>query len=472
MNAGTDFLPVRTRLLEEDRAVCVNDAGRFFAASSAFLERLATDALTPEDRAFLVREGHLIQSDDQLGAAAHAYGVAERLTRAGALDYLILVPTLRCNLSCSYCQVSRAGLTARGFDWSDETLAAVLDLLDGLPTKRLKIEFQGGEPTLRPDLLRAVIARCERFDERQFVVCTNLHELSDEIFELFDGPELYISTSLDGDAETHGRNRTGPGTGQFLENLAALIDRYGPEKVSALPTIDPTNPPPIDALLESYASRGLHSIFLRPINFQGFARKRHSESRQQGAAWRSYYESFVRRIIECNWEDRSRVLEEAYFSICLRRIFQPGADRHVDLRNPNPMGVDYVVVDYDGTVYPTDEARMLSRSGVIDLSIGDIATGWDTEARELLNRHATNQFDPACERCAFQPYCGRDLVDDIARYGRIDLPRTETEFCRRHLHIFDFIFRLIYEDDPAVRYSLARWLRLAGTPRSLGMRLA
>jgi radical SAM protein with 4Fe4S-binding SPASM domain len=123
------------------------------------------------------------------------------------------------------------------------------------------------------------------------------------------------------------------------------------------------------------------------------------------------------------------------------------------------MGIDYIVVDHDGTVFPTDEARMLSRSGVIDLSIGTIAEGWNTKARDMLNRHASNDDDPACRRCAFQPYCGRDLIDDIARYGRIDLPREETEFCRRHLHLFDFMFSLIYDPDTAVRYSLGRWLR-------------
>jgi len=466
------FLPLRTRPIRAGGALCVNDSGRFFSADGKFVDRLSADELSDVDMAFLRREGHLLDDADRLGAAAHSYAVAERLTRAGPLDYLILVPTLRCNLSCSYCQVSRAGLRQPGFDWSDATLAAVLKRLDSLPTSRIKIEFQGGEPTLRPDLMRAVIDRCARFEERQFVVCTNLHELNDDILAVFDIPELYISTSLDGDAATHGRNRTGAGTDQFLDNLRAVMDRYGPQKVAALPTIDATNPPDTEALIDSYADFGLTSIFLRPINFQGFARKRHRASREQGAVWRDYYERFVRQIIARNWADRDRVLEESYMSICLRRVFQPGADRHVDLRNPNPMGIDYIVVDHDGTVYPTDEARMLSRSGVIDLSIGTIADGWESEAREAMNRAATNQFDPACQRCAYQPYCGRDLVDDIARYGRIDLPRTETEFCRRHLHMFDFIFDLIYEDDPAVRYSLSRWLRLAGTPAALGTRLA
>jgi radical SAM protein with 4Fe4S-binding SPASM domain len=164
------------------------------------------------------------------------------------------------------------------------------------------------------------------------------------------------------------------------------------------------------------------------------------------------------------------VLDESYLSLCLRRILQPGRDRHVDLRNPNPVGSDYVVIDYDGTVYPTDEARMLTRSGIVDLAIGHVSSGWDTERRDALNTHSTNQWDPACERCAYQPFCGRDVIDDLARYGRIDIPRLETEFCRRHLHIFDFIFSLIYSEDEAALYSLRRWLRVPDGSNALGAR--
>ncbi|MDG5488866.1 His-Xaa-Ser system radical SAM maturase HxsB [Sphingomonas sp. BGYR3] len=463
-------MPLRTRLMSTDRALLVNDGGGFFSATPDFLDRLSAGTLSSFERQFVLERGHGVDRADPLGETAHLYNVAERLTLAGPLDYLILVPTLRCNLSCTYCQVSRAALDQTKYDWNDATLEKVLSLIDGLSGPRIKIEFQGGEPTLRPDLIRAVIDRTCRFEERQFVICTNLQNLGPEILSLFDGPEVFISTSLDGDFETHLRNRTTnvEMTGQFRRNLATVVERYGPQKVSALPTIDPERPPTPDALIDAYLEFGLESIFLRPINYQGFARKHHASSREQDMAWRAYHEKFLRRLIERNWEDRSVVLEESYFSICLRRIFQPGADRHVDLRNPNPLGYDYVVIDYDGQVYPTDEARMLSRSGVIDLSIGDVHSGWDTPARATLNAHASNLFDPACQRCAYQPYCGRDVVDDIARYGRIDLPRQETEFCRRHMSLFDLAFRLIYADDEPTRYSLARWLRLEGTPLTFG----
>jgi His-Xaa-Ser system radical SAM maturase HxsB len=457
-----NVVPLRLRPIGAEEMLCVSDSGRFFAAPEAFVDRLVGADLAAADHAFLEQQGLTIDPENPLHFASYAHAVAQRLERAGALDYLILVPTLRCNLSCSYCQVSRADIRQAGYDWDESVTAAVLDRIDGLATHRLKVEFQGGEPTLRLDLVRAVIDRCARFEDRQFVICTNLSHISEDLLDLLEDPHVFISTSLDGGFATHQRNRTGveAETRAFLSNLEAVISRFGPGKLAALPTIDPASPPDPGELIDSFASHGLDSIYLRPINFHGFARKRHQQSRTLSQDWRAYYELFVRELIRQNWTDRDRVLEEAYLTLCLRRIFHPGRERHVDLRNPNPVGADYVVIDHDGIVYPTDEARMLSRSGVVDLSIGDVFTGWDTETRRLLNEHSSNQFDPACQRCAYQPFCGRDVVDDLARYGRIDVPRLETDFCRRHMHLFDFIFSLIYSDDEATRYSLARWLRL------------
>ena len=211
----------------------------------------------------------------------------------------------------------------------------------------------------------------------------------------------------------------------------------------------------------SYPRVGFESIYLRPINSQGFARKRHPSSRDEHTLWWAWYDSFIEELIVRNFADRSRVLEESYLSLCLRRIFRPGLDRHVDLRNPNPMGVDYLVVDHDGRIFPTDEARMLTRSGVVDLAIGDLEHGYDSEKRRMLDGHSTSHGDPVCDVCPYQPWCGRDIVDDLARYGRIDVPRNETFFCERHTHMFDLAIDLIYSDRVDVQYSLARWLGLA-----------
>jgi hypothetical protein len=57
-----------------------------------------------------------------------------------------------------------------------------------------------------------------------------------------------------------------------------------------------------------------------------------------------------------------------------------------------------------------------------------------------------------------------DLIDDISRYGRIDVPKHQTYFCRRHLALFDKAFEMITSKDPKVQHSLCKWLGVEHWP--------
>lgn len=467
MTPSEEFPEFRGRRIS-DRYILANKEGRFFRSSTDFFHRYETQKLSDQDLKFL-DDRHLLWNS-KLAINASKFAQARRNTAVFEMSYLILVPSLRCNLACSYCQVSRAAESATGFDWSERTLGQIIDLIRSFSGASLKIEFQGGEPTLRPDLISAVLDAGRHIPDLTAVICTNLQQLNDKILKIFDRDDVQISTSLDGSSLTHELQRTQDKntTSQFQRNLDFVLKRYGPEKISALPTINPVAPPDINQFIDAFVERGFNSIYLRPINYQGFARKRHPESIDHSQRWHEYYIDFINHLIARNWTNRDQIVEEVYFSLCLSRIFRPGMDRHVDLRNPNPVGVDYIVVDYDGQIYPTDEARMLSRSGIIDLSIGDMTNGWDSPERAALNAASSNTNDPDCQKCVYQPYCGRDIIDDISRYGRIDVPRHETNFCRRHMSIFDLAFSLIYSDDEATQYSLRRWLGLSGDSAVLG----
>src|SRR5262249_29137390 len=144
-------------------------------------------------------------------------------------------------------------------------------------------------------------------------------------------------------------------------------------RLAALPTVDLRDPPDIPALIETYVGLGLRSIYLRPVNYQGFAR-RTPQSDTGNARWNAFHAAFINMLIERNYST-GVIVEEFYCSHCLRRMLRAGVDGHVDLRNPNPLAADCVVIDHDGRLYPTDEARMLARIGQVDLSVGDVAAG-------------------------------------------------------------------------------------------------
>jgi His-Xaa-Ser system radical SAM maturase HxsB len=450
--------PLKFRRITDEGIIFADDAGGFFKSDSRFLDRYATGELNDADADFLNKNGHSFDEAGDLAYTSFSYRWAHRLYQPGELDYVILVPTLRCNLSCGYCQVSRVNEATPGFDWSLETEDAVIRFLDNLPTKSLKIEFQGGEPLLALDALKRIRDFSRgRFQKTEFVVCTNLQAVTDEAWAFLADSDTFISTSLDANRETHQKQRTGSESKneEFFDNLRRGINAFGTQKVSALPTLDVRNLPDPASIIQTFTAYGLHSIYLRPVNYQGFARKRFL-AKSASAEWNDFHSAFLDGLIEHNWTAENPA-EEYYFVHCLRRVLRSGHHGHADLRNPNILGQSYIVIDYDGVFYPTDEARMITRIGQLDLSVGDVRTGIEAEKISALNAEALNTFDPDCVHCPYQAFCGVDLVDDLSRYGRIDLPKHLTDFCQRHTYMFDKVFQLLYSEDPKVRKSLGLW---------------
>ena len=126
----TEVFPLRFRSPASGDILFANKAGQSFLSDQGFLERLINHVLSPSDRGFLVSKGLTSETSSDLNETAFLGRLARRLRPPRRLSYVILVPTLRCDLSCSYCQVSRVALSAKGFDWTPDTLAQVLDFLD------------------------------------------------------------------------------------------------------------------------------------------------------------------------------------------------------------------------------------------------------------------------------------------------------------------------------------------------------
>lgn len=380
-----------------------------------------------------------------------------------SLGYFILVPTLRCNLACDYCQVSRVAETAKGFDWSSAVFESTLAMILQSPVETPVLEFQGGEPLLRLDLIKslrdAVIAAGKN---PKVVICTNLQKVSEEAWEFFAGTDVLISSSFDGTWAAHDRHRTmSPGhLADFRANLHRAVLELGWERLSLTSTFDPIDPPAPEQVISEAEALGLKNLFIRPINYQGFARKAFKSARNEDG-WDHYYIRFIRHLIAHNLKT-DQVLSDYYFAYLLRRLLDPRRAEHVDLRNPNPLGHDYLVISEQGDLFPTDEARMLYRIGQIDLRIGHVQQGLDQAKIAQMNLHCDNRDDPSCRDCVYQAVCGRDLVDDLSRYGRIDGSRYATRHCRKHMALFDFIMELLACSSEAELAVLAAMAGLKG----------
>src|ERR1700722_7168743 len=193
----------------------------------------------------------------------------------------MFVVTLRCEHSCPYCQVSRQSTDRSRFDMSEATAQRALDIAFESKSSRIKIEFQGGEPLLNFGLIKTIVAsaraRSERIGKKvDFVIATNLALLDDAVLDFCKSNEILLSTSLDGPAELHNKNRPRPG-GNSYELAVAGIRRarevLGPDRVGALMTTTEASLDRVDNIIDEYLQLGLDGIFLRPLSPFGFAIK-------------------------------------------------------------------------------------------------------------------------------------------------------------------------------------------------------
>ena len=436
-----------------------NEVGDFNFFRSDVIKRFFDSQLDEDEKKDFKDLSILIDDDEQW----KYYSLARRVQskygpRQREITYLNLIPTLRCNLSCSYCQVSRAPEKAKGFDWTQETLERYEDFLSNSKVDHLKIEFQGGEPTLRLDLIEDIIQITKKYSNScEFVICSNMVELDQKLIDLVENENFTISTSIDGSLSTMTENRTFENntSQKIFDNFQYILDKFGPEKIAALPTITEAQINNPSELIDTYSSLGFQSIFLRPVNYMGFARKQHKDASHAIRQWNDYYLKSLDLIKEKN---RHHYFEEFYLAMLVREIFSNATRSFVDYRSPSRFLNNYLVIDFDEKIYPSDEARMLSRTRHIDLAMGSLQDGIDEDKAKEINQWAENQTNPDCMHCVYQPYCGIDIVDDMSRYQRFDMLKSKTWFCNRQIFLFDFIFDKVQRQDKEWLDIFLKWI--------------
>ena len=450
-----NHFPFKFRKIK-DKYLVTNDSGSFFFCTESSLDSLLKKTLTKDFETYLKDRGFVYYQENDSYWNAFTYKLAKRKHVTEDLSYFMIIPTLRCNLKCSYCQVSRVNEDKTGFDWSNKTLEEFFEFVTlKNKSKNIKIEFQGGEPTLRVDMIDKIIQWCdENYENKEFAICTNLQKLTPELLNLIERSDVVISTSLDGVRDLHDTQRIQDkgNTNDFFENLEFILKTYGPSKISALPTF--TDFTKINETIDLYRRYGFEYIFLRPVNFQGFARKNFPESISQTMSWNHVYQKALDKIFDDNYSTGQHITEYS-FEVSLKRIFRNNFTSHVDLRSPNFALRDYIVIDQEGHFYPSDEARMITRIKVQDLSMGNLSDGLDKDKISSFNYNQINETDPDCIHCSHQPYCGIDTVDDLSRYQRIDMPKHQTDFCESNMSKFDHIFTRLLECKPRDFYNIS-----------------
>jgi sulfatase maturation enzyme AslB (radical SAM superfamily) len=229
----------------DNRILLVNDCGEHHFLPEETFHRFHTHALTTVDDEYAsLRAKHFLL--DNYAASFWPFAVSQYRTRKsfllGGPSLHIVIVTLRCDHSCVYCRVSRKNVSKSEFDLSESHAAAAVDRIFESRSRHLKVEFQGGEPLLEFDRIRGMVESIQRrnsLEQRQidFVITSTLHLITAAQLDFCREHAISLSTSLDGPAWLHDRNRPNPDHRSHAHTLTA-IDRVrgslGADSVSAL----------------------------------------------------------------------------------------------------------------------------------------------------------------------------------------------------------------------------------------------
>ena len=467
---GYQLLPFKFSELDSERYLLTNMAGEFVALKKELMKPLITHVLDEDSNEYIDLRARQFVLDEHNSIAPDLLALKVR-TRLASLSQFtslhIFVVSLRCEHSCPYCQVSRQSEDKASFDMTREIADKSLQLVFKSPSTMIKIEFQGGESLLNFELIQYIVKEAQKINEIEkrsldFVIATNLALVTKEMLYFCKENGVHISTSLDGPQDLHNKNRPRPGKNSHqktLEGLALSRDILGKDSVSALMTTTQASLGRVKEIIDEYLALDFGGIFLRHLSPYGFAIKTKSYLAYTTDRWIEFYKEGLEYIIELNRKGID--FREYHACTVLTKMLTSNNPGFVDLMSPSGMGIAAAVYNYDGTVHPSDESRMLAEMGDNTFRLGNVFdhTYEEIFGSEALLKPLEESFAlsaPMCSDCAYEPYCGAEPVYHHGVYKDFLGRKPNSDFCHRNMSIFKYLI-IRMDEDPFVKKLFLDW---------------
>jgi len=397
-----------------------------------------------------------IANDDgvSLASSALSSGLAKRLMNDLAIrPIFMIVPTLRCDHTCKYCQVSRAAVGASGYDLDPTLIPEIVSAIKKLGTPPYKIEVQGGEPLLRFDLVQMIYNECQvslGSEAFEMVIATSLSLLDSSVIEWARSRNITFSVSLDGNEHIHNKNRILPGAkahSRAIAGMQLIRDELGSNRVATVTTVTKELTKDPVSIVEAHLGLGLTDMFIRPVSPYGFAQKQSFTFSMP--EYFEFYKELMEEVLLQNQKGIPVVEHSA--AIHIKRIFNPGFSGYADLKSPSGVVLNCILFNYDGKVYGSDESRMLQKvNPEADFSAGNFSS-LSFSNSEFYRSSLTSSFNfamPGCDTCAYQPFCGADPCQNISVHGEPVGDKSRSTFCQYHKGMFRYLLNEISQDGP------------------------
>lgn len=313
---------------------------------------------------------------------------------------MVLEVAQDCNLRCRYCYAEGGsyGKTVRLLDPATARKAVRVLVEDSRDQEKVTLILFGGEPLLNMEAVQAAVEEVETLTQgsgkQVFVsLTTNGTLLTPEIVALIRRHRIAVSVSMDGPADLHDANRTGPkGEGSYariVPQLPALLGA-GSAAVAARVTLVPEQWARVEEVFDHLIGLGFHEVGIAPASpitagllpdpdqeehlFQGFS-------------------ALARRFVEA--AARGKALPFSNIIDLLARL-HVGQTKSVSCG----AGFGYLAVDAEGSFYVCHRL-----TGDDAFCVGTLDAGADAgKIRSALDM-VTAGLDELCESCWARTLC-------------------------------------------------------------------
>lgn len=450
------------------KEVLINELGDMLITPVGTAQKIVNHSLDDEEL-YKSLVAHFFISEELLPPLLDIYASRLRLKKSFLDDRTalhIFVLTLRCNQNCVYCQASSREEGSAHCSMTKEMMEASVKLMFRSPSPSLTMEFQGGEPSLEPMIIKYGIELAEEINQKEcrnlsYVLCTNCRSLSDELLLLCKKYNVLISTSLDGPAFIHNKNR---GREDSYEKTMAGVQKarevLGHEYVSALMTTSELALNYPKEIVDEYLHDGFTDIFLRALNPYGLATD-NDDWELYNDRFIDFYKAALNHILDIN--KQGTFFREDYATIILRKMLTPYTTGFVDLQSPAGTVNSVLIYNYDGYVYASDESRMLAENGDFTFRLGKISDKYEDivyskKVRDIGKLWA-NEALAGCSDCPIKAYCGADPVRNHSTQGDMYGFRPTSFVCKKNKAIIEYLISLIIEREEEVMPIFRSWLR-------------
>lgn len=205
-------------------------------------------------------------------------------------------------------------------------------------------------------------------------------------------------------------------------------------------------------IIDSYISIGAERILFRPLGYFGRAKQFWKEIGYSPSEFGYVYSCVLNTILDKSIHSKIK-LKEFHAELFLKKIILKSQMNHTEYRSPCGAGIGQIVYDWNGNIYPCDEARMLAIQGDEVFKLGHLsnASYKDCMSNKIIESLCVSStmesMNPCCD-CVFMPLCGICPVYNYSTYKSLhNLDERNDYLCNIKKEIFKSFFPIYFKKD-------------------------